>query len=112
MSLLLILLGMYLICPCRDAPPLYYPASKCSGSLPQKLLIPLFLLIGGGAAGVVPVMEELYAKIVDSKDMVPHSCIDPTRYGNVIEQSKKILRKRLISLPQKCTGSLEMQIFG
>ena len=49
-------------------------------------------------------MEELYAKIVDSKDMVPHSCIDPTRYGNFIEQSKTILRKRLISL---CKGNLK-----
>lgn len=77
-SLLLILLGMYLVCPCRDAPPLYYPASKCSGSLPQKLLIPLFLLIGGGAGGLVPIMEGLYAKIVDTENMVPHSCIDPT----------------------------------
>ena len=30
-------LGVYLICPCRDAPPLYYPESTCSGSLPQKV---------------------------------------------------------------------------
>jgi len=87
-SLLLILLGMYLVCPCRDAPPLYYPASKCSGSLPQKLLIPLFLVVGGGAGGVVPLMEDLYAKIVDSEDMVPHSCIDPTRLLSLIENGE------------------------
>ena len=31
--------GFYLLCPCRDAPSLYYPASRCSGSLPQKILI-------------------------------------------------------------------------
>jgi len=84
-SLLLILLGIYLVCPCRDAPPLYYPASKCSGSLPQKLLIPLFLLIGAAAAGVVPLMEKLYAKIVDSKNMVPHSCIDHTRILSLLD---------------------------
>jgi len=87
-SLLLILLAMYLVCPCRDAPPLYYPASKCSGSLPQKLLIPLFLLIGGGAAGVVPLMKELFTSIVDTENMVPHSCIDPTRLLSLLEKGE------------------------
>ena len=78
-SMLLILLGFYLVCPCRDTPPLYYPASKCSGSLPQKLLIPLFLLLGAVLGGVVPLMKDLHASIVDDTNMVPHTCIDHTR---------------------------------
>ena len=40
-------------------------------------------MVGGGAGGVVPLMEDLYAKIVDSENMVPHSCIDPTRYYKI-----------------------------
>ena len=36
-SLLLIMAVLYLLFPCRDAPPLYYPASTCSGSVPQKV---------------------------------------------------------------------------
>ena len=71
--------GLYLVCPCRDAPPLYYPASRCSGSLPQKLLIPLFLVIGAAVAGVVPLIEDVFSTIVNKDNMVPHSCIDPTR---------------------------------
>ena len=71
--------GFYLVCPCRDAPPLYYPASKCSGSLPQKILIPLFLAIGGAVGGLVVLLPSLHASIVDSESHVPHSCVDPTR---------------------------------
>ena len=71
--------GLYLVCPCRDAPPLYYPASRCSGSLPQKLLIPLFLAVGAAVAGVVPLIKDVFTSIVNSDNMVPHSCIDPTR---------------------------------
>ena len=37
-------LGIYLVCPCRDTPPLYYPESTCSGSLSQKVFWPVFLL--------------------------------------------------------------------
>ena len=88
-ALLLILIGLYLICPCRDAPPLYYPASTCSGSLPQKLLIPLFLLLGGGAAGVVPILDDVFASIVDGDDRVPHSCIDPTRVMTLVETGQE-----------------------
>ena len=71
--------GVYLVCPCRDAPPLYYPASRCSGSLPQKLLIPLILALGAGTAGLLPLLQDVFASIVDRDNMVPHSCIDPTR---------------------------------
>lgn len=83
-ALLLLLAGFYLLCPCRDAPPLYYPASKCSGSLPQKILIPVFLAIGAGVGGVVPLMDSLYASIVDSEGLVPHSCVDPTRLNHLV----------------------------
>ena len=72
--------GLYLVCPCRDAPPLYYPASRCSGSLPQKLLIPLFLVVGGAVAGLVPLLEDVFAEIVDADNMVPHPAgIPPPR---------------------------------
>ena len=71
--------GFYLLCPCRDAPPLYYPASKCSGSLPQKILIPLFIAIGAAVGGVVVLMPGLYSSIVEDGGQVPHSCVDPTR---------------------------------
>ena len=73
------------MCPCRDAPPLYYPASKCSGSLPQKILIPVFLAIGAGVGGVVPLMDSLYSSIVDQEGLVPHSCVDPTRLNHFWE---------------------------
>jgi len=88
-ALLLILIGFYLVCPCRDAPPLYYPASKCSGSLPQKLLIPFFLLIGGGVAGVVPILNDVFDKIVDDNDMVPHTCVDPTRVMKLVKEAEE-----------------------
>jgi len=84
-ALLLILIGVYLVCPCRDAPPLYYPASRCSGSLPQKLLIPLILALGAGTAGLLPLLQDVFASIVDRDNMVPHSCIDPTRVMTLIE---------------------------
>jgi len=87
-SLLLILLGIYLVCPCRDAPPLYYPASTCSGSLPQKIVIPLLLLVGGGVAGVVPILPSLHSDIDNTEMMVPHSCIDHTRLVDVINSEK------------------------
>ena len=77
--------GLYLVCPCRDAPPLYYPASRCSGSLPQKLLIPLFLVVGGAVAGLVPLLEDVFAEIVDADNMVPHSCVDPTRVLRLVD---------------------------
>ena len=73
------------MCPCRDAPPLYYPASRCSGSLPQKLLIPLFLVVGGAVAGLVPLLEDVFAEIVDADNMVPHSCVDPTRVLRLVD---------------------------
>ena len=79
-SLLLVLTGLYLICPCRDAPPLYYPAQSCSGSLPQKLLVPLALLLAAAAAALVPLLPAITASIVDQHAMVLHSCIDPTRW--------------------------------
>ena len=85
--------GLYLVCPCRDAPPLYYPASRCSGSLPQKLLIPLFLVMAAAVAGVVPLIEDVFSSIVDRDNMVPHSCIDPTRSVNTSRRIKR--RKKL-----------------
>jgi hypothetical protein len=48
---------------CRDAPPLYYPASTCSGSLPQKLLVPASLLLAAGAAAVLFLLPELYTTL-------------------------------------------------
>merc|ERR1712130_795551 len=30
-AILLVSLGIYLVCPCKDTPPLYYPESTCSG---------------------------------------------------------------------------------
>merc|ERR1712223_1442644 len=51
-AVLLVSLGVYLICPCRDAPPLYYPESTCSGSLPQKVFIPVVLLVPGLVGGL------------------------------------------------------------
>ena len=81
----MLITGFYLLCPCRDAPPLYYPASKCSGSLPQKILIPVFLAVGAGVGGVVPLLESLYSSIVDSEGLVPHSCVDPTRLNHFWE---------------------------
>lgn len=89
-SLLLMLLGLYLVCPCRDAPPLYYPASTCSGSLPQKLLVPALLLAAGGVAGVVPIIPSLHQEIVNEENMVPHSCVDPTRMLSMIENQTGI----------------------
>jgi len=84
-SLLLMLVGFYLVCPCRDAPPLYYPATTCSGSLPQKLLVPALLLVAGGVAGVVPILPSLHQEIVNDDDLVPHSCVDPTRLLSMTE---------------------------
>lgn len=92
-ALLLLLAGFYLLCPCRDAPPLYYPASKCSGSLPQKILIPLFVAIGAGVGGVVAILPSLHSSIVDRESRVPHSCVDPTRLHHFWElyQSEGVL---------------------
>ena len=89
--------GLYLVCPCRDAPPLYYPASRCSGSLPQKLLIPLFLAAGAAVAGVVPLIEDVFSSIVDRDNMVPHSCIDPTRS---VMTSRRIRSRKKLALAQ------------
>ena len=54
-------------------------AMSMQGSLPQKLLIPLFLAVGAAVAGVVPLIEDVFSTIVNKDNMVPHSCIDPTR---------------------------------
>ena len=58
--------------------------------MPQKLLVPLFLLIGGGVAGVVVLLDDVYKSddmdgIVDKNGTVPHSCIDPTRVMTLME---------------------------
>lgn len=107
-AVLLIILAIYLVCPCRspasisphatfkffepflivymellsrDAPPLYYPESTCSGSLPQKLVIPLVLLVSGLAAGLMPLLPALHPTSSDIawNTVLPHSCVDPTR---------------------------------
>ena len=66
---------------CRDAPPLYYPESTCSGSLPQKLVIPLVLLVSGLAGGLMPLLPALHPTPTDIawNTVLPHSCVDPTR---------------------------------
>lgn len=80
-AVLLIILAIYLVCPCRDAPPLYYPESTCSGSLPQKLVIPLVLLVSGLAGGLMPLLPALHPTSSDIawNTVLPHSCVDPTR---------------------------------
>jgi hypothetical protein len=78
-SLLLVVLGFYLVCPCRDAPPLYYPESTCSGSLPQKVTIPLVLVTAALGAGLLPLLPDLHPGDDLWQNVVPHSCIDPTR---------------------------------
>jgi len=84
-ALLLLLLGFYLVCPCRDAPPLYYPESTCSGSLPQKVAIPLVLLASGLTAGLQPLLPSLHpAEELPWASVLPHSCIDPTRALNLV----------------------------
>merc|ERR1719352_1085460 len=60
-AILLVSLGIYLVCPCRDTPPLYYPESTCSGSLPQKVFIPVVLLISGLAGGTK--YKDLFAAV-------------------------------------------------
>jgi len=87
-SLLLTLLGLFLVCPCRDAPPIYYPNSKCSGSLPQKILIPVFILISGGAAAVVYIFPRIHGNVVNGDGMVPHSCIDHTSLVYLIQSEE------------------------
>merc|ERR1712080_316973 len=80
-AVLLVSLGIYLVCPCKDTPPLYYPESTCSGSLPQKVFIPVVLLISGLAGGLMPLLPSLRPSKEDVKweTVLPHSCIDPTR---------------------------------
>merc|ERR1719352_661014 len=80
-AILLVSLGIYLVCPCRDTPPLYYPESTCSGSLPQKVFIPVVLLISGLAGGLMPLLPSLRPSEEDVKweAVLPHSCVDPTR---------------------------------
>merc|ERR1711936_1111361 len=80
-AILLVSLGIYLVCPCRDTPPLYYPESTCSGSLPQKVFIPVVLLISGLAGGLMPLLPSLRPSEDDVKweSVLPHSCVDPTR---------------------------------
>merc|ERR1711972_1012781 len=80
-AVLLVSLGVYLICPCRDAPPLYYPESTCSGSLPQKVFIPVVLLVSGLVGGLMPLVPTLRPIEQDVKweSVLPPSCIDPTR---------------------------------
>merc|ERR1719490_150533 len=80
-AILLVSLGIYLVCPCRDTPPLYYPESTCSGSLPQKVFIPVVLLISGLAGGLMPLLPSLRPSEEDVKweTVLPHSCVDPTR---------------------------------
>lgn len=89
-ALLLILSTIYLLFPCRDAPPLYYPASTCSGSLPQKLLVPAALLVAAGAAGTLFLLPELYHTLVDEKEMVPHSCLDYTRALHIADEKSGV----------------------
>jgi len=88
-AILLISLGFYLICPCRDAPPLYYPESTCSGSLPQKVAIPLILVAGALAAGLMPLLPSLHPEDDLWKGVVPHSCIDPTRTLNLMKSPEE-----------------------
>jgi len=80
-AILLVSLGIYLVCPCKDTPPLYYPESTCSGSLPQKVFIPVVLLISGLAGGLMPLLPSLRPSEEDVKweTVLPHSCVDPTR---------------------------------
>jgi len=86
-SLLLIMATLYLIFPCRDAPPLYYPASTCSGSIPQKVLIPLVLLVSGGVGALVYLLPDFTKSITDSQNLVPHSCLDYTRARYVANEN-------------------------
>jgi len=83
-SILVIILGFYLVCPCRDAPPLYYPESTCSGSLPQKLVIPLVLVLGGLAGALQSLLPSLHPQEELWGEVVPHSCVDPTRSLNLL----------------------------
>jgi len=85
----LIILGFYLCCPCKDAPPLYYPESTCSGSLPQKVLIPLVLLAGGLGGGLIPLLTVLHPEDRLWEGVVPHSCIDPTRVLNLMKSTEE-----------------------
>jgi len=78
-GLLIILATIYLVFPCRDSPPLYYPASTCSGSLPQKVLLPLVVGVAGGVGSLVYLLPGMTESLTDQNDMVPHSCIDYTR---------------------------------
>jgi len=85
---LLLMCVFYLCCPCRDAPPMYYPASRCSGSLPQKLLLPLLLLVAGGAGALIVLLPDIHKEIVSNEDVnntLPHSCIDPLRARKLFE---------------------------
>jgi hypothetical protein len=86
-ALILSLATLYLVFPCRDSPPLYYPATPCSGSLPQKILLPLIILISGGAAAVIYLVPELTEEITDEQGMVPHSCMDYTRILSVTNEN-------------------------
>merc|ERR1712088_120094 len=74
-------LGVFLVCPCKDTPPLYYPESTCSGSLPQKVFIPVVLLVSGLAGGLMALLPSLRASEEDVKweAVLPPSCVDPTR---------------------------------
>merc|ERR1719348_1916125 len=53
LSFLLSFLGFFLVWPCRDSPPIYYPNSTCNGSLPQKILIPVSLLVSAGISAIL-----------------------------------------------------------
>jgi len=85
LSFLLSFLGFFLVCPCRDSPPIYYPNSTCNGSLPQKILIPLSLLVSAGISAILYLFPNAYESIVDEEGLVPHSCIDYTSLIGLIQ---------------------------
>ena len=67
-SLLLIMAVLYLLFPCRDAPPLYYPASTCSGSVPQKVCS-----TGLGQSGIFWSVTSLWARLsVSGRSICPN----------------------------------------
>ena len=75
---------------CRDSPPLYYPASTCSGSLPQKVLLPLVVGVAGGVGSLVYLLPGMTESLTDQNDMVPHSCIDSTTCLCILVEIKEI----------------------